>query len=171
MAKRKITQRTTLLVIGEGADDRAFITHMKGLFTPRGCGHSAKIESGDGGSPGNIITTAIRTFRGIDYDRRILVLDNDIPPSADEVRQAKRAGYEIILWSPQCLEGALLAVLGERVGEHETSQMLKRRLHPQLAGPHTDSASYAGLFPKPLLESAANVSVVQVRTALSYQSA
>lgn len=168
MAKRKIAQKTTLLVIGEGADDRAFITHMKGLFSQRGCGHSAKIESGDGGSPGNIITTAIRTFRGIDYDRRILVLDSDIPPSRDEVRQANHAGYDVILWSPQCLEGALLDVLGERVGEHETSQMLKRRLHPQLDGPHTASTSYATLFTKPRLEATGNMSVTQVRTVLSH---
>ena len=70
MAKRRVAQHTTLLVIGEGADDQAFINHMKGLYCPRGCGRSAKIEAGDGGSPGNIITTAIRAFKGVDYDRR-----------------------------------------------------------------------------------------------------
>ena len=69
MAKRRVAQHTTLLVIGEGADDQAFINHMKGLYCLRGCGRSAKIEAGDGGSPGNIITTAIRAFKGVDYDR------------------------------------------------------------------------------------------------------
>ncbi|SEJ54044.1 hypothetical protein SAMN04244579_04742, partial [Azotobacter beijerinckii] len=29
---------TTLLVVGEGPDDRAFISHMKQLFCPRGSG-------------------------------------------------------------------------------------------------------------------------------------
>ena len=130
MAKRCVAQHTTLLVIGEGADDQAFINHMKGLYCPRGCGRSAKIEAGDGGSPGNIITTAIRAFKGVDYDRRFLVLDSDIPPSAAEVKQARSAGYQIILWSPQCLEGALLEVRGERVGEHETSQGLIPRWQP-----------------------------------------
>ena len=166
MAKRRVLQKTTLLVIGEGADDQAFINHMKGLYCPRECGRVAKVEAGDGGSPGNIITTAIRTFRGVDYDRRILVLDSDIPPSAAEEKQARSAGFEIILWSPQCLEGALLEVLDERVGEHETSQRLKARLHPRLAGPHTEAAAYAVLFPKPRLDAATNHSVREVRALL-----
>ncbi len=166
MAKRRVAQHTTLLVIGEGADDQAFINHMKGLYCPRGCGRSAKIEAGDGGSPGNIITTAIRAFKGVDYDRRFLVLDSDIPPSAAEVKQARSAGYQIILWSPQCLEGALLEVLGERVGEHETSQGLKARLHPRLAGAHTAVAAYAPLFPQAVLDVATNGSVVAVRRLL-----
>lgn len=166
MAKHKVVRKTTLLVIGEGADDQAFISHMKGLYCPRGCGRAAKIEAGDGGSPGNIITTAIRTFRSVDYDRRFLVLDSDIPPTAAEAKQAHRAGYEIILWSPQCLEGALLEVLGERVGGHETSQMLKGRLHPRLAGSHTEATAYAPFFPKPVLDAAVNRSVSVVRSLL-----
>lgn len=166
MAKRRVLQKTTLLVIGEGADDQAFINHMKGLYCPRECGRVAKVEAGDGGSPGNIITTAIRTFRGVDYDRRILVLDSDIPPSAAEEKQARSAGFEIILWSPQCLEGALLEVLDERVGEHETSQRLKARLHPRLAGPHTEAAAYAPLFPQAVLDATTHDSVVAVRGLL-----
>ena len=166
MAKRRVVQKTTLLVIGEGADDQAFINHMKGLYCPRGSGRTAKVVAGDGGSQGNIITTAIRTFNGVDYDRRFLVLDSDIPPTAAEAKQAHRAGYQIILWSPQCLEGALLEVLDERVGEHETSQMLKGRLHPRLAGPHTSVAAYGPLFSKPVLDATSNRSVSEVRAVL-----
>ena len=94
------------------------------------------------------------------------MLDSDIPPSAAEVKQARSAGYQIILWSPQCLEGALLEVLGERVGEHETSQGLKARLHPRLAGAHTAVAAYAPLFPQAVLDVATNGSVVAVRGLL-----
>ena len=37
--------RSTLLVVGEGADDRAFITHMKQLYCPRDSGISVKVQS------------------------------------------------------------------------------------------------------------------------------
>jgi hypothetical protein len=60
----------------------------------------------------------------------------------------------------------LLEVLGERVGEHETSQGLKARLHPRLAGAHTEAAAYAPLFPQRVLDDATNGSVVAVRDLL-----
>ena len=62
--------RTTLLVVGEGPDDQAFIKHIKGLFYKRDCGKSVKVEAEDGGSPGNIISNAIRKFRSFAYDQR-----------------------------------------------------------------------------------------------------
>lgn len=161
--KKHLVAHTTLLVVGEGADDKAFITHMKTLFCPRGSGHSVKVEAGDGGSAGNIITNVIRTHRNSDFDRRILVLDSDLPPAQAERRKAEQAGYDIILWRPQCLEGALLEVLGEKIGAHENSQQLKQRLHPRLADRHTEPAAYAELFPRPVLEKTTNESVCSLR--------
>lgn len=154
--------KTTLLIVGEGADDKAFVTHLKNLFCPRGCGLRVKVEAGDGGSPGNIIKNASRSFSAIDYSRRVIILDADIPPSQSELSEARKKGYEIVLWSPKCLEGALLEVLGERVGEHETSQQLKTRLHPRLKGHHTDCQAYEVLFARPVLEQAGNVSIKRV---------
>ncbi|HEY6527240.1 MAG TPA: hypothetical protein VIZ65_01000 [Cellvibrionaceae bacterium] len=158
--------KTTLLVVGEGADDKAFITHMKNVFCPRGCGLSVKVEAGDGGSPGNIITNAMRSFKSAEYGRRILILDADVPPTDVQRKKASDGGYEIILWSPQCLEGALLDVLGERVAQYETSQELKDRLHPKLKAYHTDPKAYEPLFPKTVLEETENYSVAKVRTYL-----
>lgn len=162
---------TTLLVVGEGADDRAFISHMKQLFCPRGSGLKVQVEAGDGGSAGNIISNSIRSYRGAAYDRRILLLDADLPPTEAESKRAEQAGYEIILWQPQCLEGALLEALGEPVRAHEASQQLKQRLHPRLAGHHTDPAAYATLFPRTLLESTDNPALLQLRRALLNQPA
>lgn len=169
--RKRALLHSTLLVVGEGADDRAFITHMKQLFCPRGCNLRVSVESGDGGSAGNIITNAIRSYRGSDYDRRILLLDADLPPDQSEVRRAHQAGYQIILWLPQCLEGALLDALGEPVRGHETSQQLKQRLHPMLASHHTEPAAYSTRFPLDLLESTRNNSISQLRRALLNQPA
>ncbi|EMP54580.1 hypothetical protein MSNKSG1_14762 [Marinobacter santoriniensis NKSG1] len=169
-SKRKALVQTTLLVVGEGADDKAFITHMKQIFCPRGSGRRAKVEAGDGGSPGNIITNAVRSFRGEDYDHRILVLDSDVPPTEQDRRKAKSNGYTIILWSPTCLEGALLDVLGEPVREHESASSLKKRLHPALDGAHTSSDAYQRLFPEPVLTATTNKSVVSLRQTLRQEA-
>lgn len=154
--------KTTLLIVGEGADDKAFITHLKNLYCPRGCGVTVKVEAGDGGSPGNIITNAIRSFESADYSKRIIILDADVPPSQAEIAKARKNGYEILLWEPKCLEGVLLEVLGERVGQHENSQQLKDRLHPKLKGHHTDYRAYEVLFSKLVLMQAGNASIKAV---------
>jgi len=158
--------RSTLLVVGEGADDRAFITHMKKLYCPRDSGISVKVEAGDGGSPGNVITHAIRKYQGKDYDRRLFLLDADLPPDEADYKRATKQGYQIILWQPQCLEGALLDTLGEPVAQHESSQQLKARLHPRLDGKHTDDSAYATLFTRQILDAGQNAAVTQVRKAL-----
>ncbi len=164
--KQRHVSLTTLLIVGEGSDDKAFIDHVKSLFHQRHSGRKVTVKAGDGGSPGNIITHASRAYKSEDYNRRYLVLDADIPPTAADEKNARAAGYQIILWRPQCLEGALLDVLGERVQEDESSQDLKQRLHPRLAGPHTRSGSYALLFTQPVLAATQNTSVAAVRDLL-----
>lgn len=172
MARKRISSqshrqplKTTLLVVGEGPDDSAFITHVNRVF--RDAIHKkATIKPESGGSPGVIITNATRKYLHRDFDKRLFVLDADIPPDAASIKLASQHGFHIILWSPQCLEGALLDVLGEHINAHETSQDLKARLHPRLAGHHTDPSAYEVLFPKDVLEAAKNQSVVDIRTAL-----
>lgn len=163
---RQVVAQTTLLVVGEGPDDKAFISHMKQLYCPRHCGISVKVEAQDGGSPGNIISNAIRSYRNIDYNRRILLLDADVPVSAADYKRAQKGGYEIILWRPQCLEGALLETLDERVQAHETSQQLKARLHPRLDGSHTEPKAYALLFTRAVLDAERNAAVAELRRVL-----
>lgn len=164
--KQRHVSLTTLLIVGEGSDDKAFIDHVKSLFHQRHSGRKVTVKAGDGGSPGNIITHASRAYQSEDYNQRYLVLDADIPPTAADEKNARAAGYQIILWRPQCLEGALLDVLGERVHAHETSQALKQRLHPRLAGPHTKPEAYAELFTHQVLAITQNTSVAAVRDLL-----
>ncbi|WLD58623.1 hypothetical protein NFC81_02225 [Salinispirillum sp. LH 10-3-1] len=165
--KRRTVSKTTLLVVGEGPDDQAFIKHMNQQFRNENTQRSATIKKESGGSPGNIITNTTRKYQNSDYDQRIIVLDSDIPVGAASRALASKHGFAIVLWSPTCLEGALLDVLGEPVHAHESNQALKGRLHPRLAAHHTEPEAYAGLFPKPILKEAVNASVVQVRSALT----
>ncbi|MBE0462298.1 MAG: hypothetical protein ACTIDY_02525 [Halomonadaceae bacterium] len=162
--------QTTLLVVGEGPDDQAFIKHMYGQLRASQA-IRPKIEKQSGGSPGNIIDNAARKYAHQDFDQRFIVLDSDVAISQQERDKARKQGFRLILWSPTCLEGALLEVLGERVNDHETAQQLKARLHPQLAAHHTEPGAYAVLFSRPVLQAATNASVIEVGRALTGQLA
>lgn len=163
--------RTTLLIVGEGPDDQAFIKHMNQQFRADNAGVKPMIEKQSGGSPGNIITNAARKYGHLPFDQRFFVLDSDIPISQQDHDKAKKYGYRIILWSPICLEGALLDVLGEKIGSDEAAASLKKRLHPLLDGHHTDSNAYQSRFPKAVLDKTTNESVVAVKKALVKESA
>lgn len=164
-------RKTTLLIVGEGPDDQAFIKHMNQELRADNSHIRPKIEKQSGGSPGNIITNAVRKYEHQSFDQRYLVLDSDIPISQQDHDKAKEHGYRIIQWSPVCLEGALLDVLGEKVSSNEPAASLKKRLHPLLDGHHTDSAAYQSRFPRVVLEVATNESVVAVKRALFQEPA
>lgn len=172
MAKRSKNQKrhvvkTALLIVGEGLDDQAFIRHMNSEFREEGTEIRAKIFSDSGGSPKSVISNTTRKYKNNEYDLRYIVLDSDLPIEAKSQQLAEKHGYTIILWNPQCLEGTLLDVLGERVDPADTSQSLKARLHPMLDCHHTEPGAYASRFPKPVLEEATNSSIVSVRDALT----
>jgi len=42
-------QQSTLLVVGEGPHDKAFIEHMKSLYDSRDNGQKVTVKPGDGG--------------------------------------------------------------------------------------------------------------------------
>jgi hypothetical protein len=163
------TSKTTLLVVGEGPDDQAFIKHMHQLFRADNTGVKPKIEKQSGGSPGNIITNTARKYSHQSFDQKFFVLDSDVPISQQDRDKARKHGYDIILWTPMCLEGTLLDVIGKTVRQDEPAASLKKRLHPLLDGPHTDSSAYKSLFPKAILESTANESVASLKNVLTQQ--
>lgn len=173
MAKRRnITKskrhaaKTALLIVGEGPDDQAFIKYMNQVFSKEGSDIRATIQKESGGSPGNIITNAIRKNKAVEFDQRFIVLDSDIAVEPAAQKRAKEKGYTLIFWRPQCLEGALLTVLGENVTQIETSQQLKQRLQSKLSGHHTESDAYSNLFTKDILTTTDNKSIKYLRDIL-----
>lgn len=164
--KGKQPKHTTLLVVGEGQDDQAVIKHINQECRDESTAIKPCIEKQSGGSPGNIITNAARKYEHISYDRRYIVLDSDVAIPQQDHDKARKHGYDIILWRPTSLEGALLDVLNEKVLAHETSQQLKTRLHPRLDGKPDQPASYRVLFPRTVLEQSRNDSVNRIRDVL-----
>jgi hypothetical protein len=141
--------KRTVLIVGEGFSEVAFLEHLKSLYAERGSGISIKIGNARGKGPEHVLESAIRQSNNGAYDAIAALLDTDIPWT--NALRAKASRKKILLLpSTPCLEGLLLEILGEpSVG---TSDNLKRSFHPKLSGNSTDKQSYKKLFTKPLLD-------------------
>ena len=141
--------RHTILLVGEGATDSAFLKHIKSLYISRGSGVSAKIRNAHGKGPDHVVDYAIRQCRNAAYDRVVALLDTDLEISPTVRRRAKSKKIQIIGASP-CIEGLLLKILGEHVPA--TSVECKTRIGDILLARLTVPDDYQVSFPKDLLD-------------------
>jgi len=142
------TQRT-LLVVGEGDCEVAFLNHLRGLYAARGCGVRVTLRNAHGKGPEHVVDFAVRQCRSADYDLRAALLDTDLPWPPRITRDA-RARRILLIPSDPCLEGLLLHILDRTVPE--TSNACKRALRAVLDGRPTAAPSYVPLFDRVLLE-------------------
>ena len=147
--KLKRSLLSTLIIVGEGAHEKAFLSHLKSLYSAN-TNQKVKIDSADGGSPQDIVRTTVKKSRHIDYDRKFILMDSDIAVDDATKKLAKDNNITIILSEPLCLEGMLLNLLGLNVPD--TSKKCKTFLHPKLDGNPADKNSYIRLINKNLLE-------------------
>ncbi|MBA3988869.1 MAG: hypothetical protein C0463_07035 [Idiomarina sp.] len=151
--------------MGEGPAEKAFVNHLKGMYS-RDTGQKVTVEAGDGGSPSTMVKNLIRKHSHADFDRRFLMIDEDIPVPESVHARAKQAKIEIILSTPVCLEGMLLEVLSQRVAEGSSASDCKALLHPQLSGSPTRSQSYRELFPEPVINQSRKHQIIKLRALL-----
>ncbi len=157
---------TSLIVVGEGIHDRAFLNHMKDNYDGRETGQVVKVESSDGGSPRNILMSAQKSQEAA-YDKRYVLMDSDVPISQQDWAYAKKHKIEVVLSSPLCLEGMLLEVLGIKAGNCGDS--CKAKLRPYLGGCPTQKTSYQKSFPKSVLDTTKKEQIIRLRKLISNQ--
>ena len=151
MAKKsRRTLLSTLIIVGEGIHEKAFLSYLKSLYSAN-TNQKVKVDSADGGSPEDIVRTAVKKSKGIAYDRKFILMDSDITIDAKTRKLAKDNNITLILSEPLCLEGMLLKLL--KINTPDSSKKCKALLHPKLDGKPTDKKSYEKLITKKLLES------------------
>lgn len=165
MARMRKAKLATLIVVGEGLHESAFLRHMKNLYDDRHTGQTVKIDSADGGSPLDIIKTTTRKYRHADYDRRYVLMDSDVSIRQQDYDAARKARIKLVISTPVCLEGMLLEVVGQRAPL--TNMACKAALHPQLTGSPVETYSYAKLFPKTVLDSTRKEQIVTLRAVIA----
>jgi hypothetical protein len=110
--KQRHVQKATLLAVGEGPADKAFLNHLKELYS-HNTGQKVTVEAEDGGSPDVMVYNVIKKHQHQAFDRKILLLDEDVPVSDSAISRAQKGKLELIFSTPVCLEGMLLDVLGQ----------------------------------------------------------
>jgi len=167
MPKRIIRKvvKITLLVVGEGAAEKAFIEHMKGIYAAGVFNQKVSVDAADGGSQSAMIRYIARIIGHVIYARTVLLLDTDIPITTRDRKEAKKQKIELIEATPWCLEGMLLEVLGQPTPA--TTKACKSVLHAQLSGPETSKQSYAPLFAKAILDSSTKAQIIRLKGLLS----
>ena len=153
MKKAKRVASRTVLLVGEGDCDCAFLHHLKGIYIQRGCGVSVTIRNAHGKGAGNVIDTAIGQSRNADYDLRVAVLDTDTDWTP-RVRKKAKTHKIILVPSTPCLEGFLLTILGQYL-PHGCREC-KEKIKDSLDGKLTDAGSYSSSFPFEVLEARRN---------------
>ncbi len=138
----------TVLLVGEGTTEQAFLRYIKSLYISRGCGVGVTIRNAHGKGPDHVVDYAIRQCRNAAYDRVVVLLDTDLEMSAAVRRRARTRKVKIIGATP-CIEGLLLKILGEHVPA--TSAECKQRYGGALPERLTFPEDYMGNFPKDLL--------------------
>jgi len=141
MARSKASQ--TLLIVGEGRHEEAFLNHLKRLYVSRGCGLSVTIKNARGKGAKHVVEWTIRQMANAAYDDVAVLLDTDKDWSQAVARKAKQKKI-VVLASDPCFEAVLLRILGKHpVGD---AKALKKTIAPYLKGDATIRDNYQEHF-------------------------
>ncbi len=140
---------TTILLVGEGKTEVAFLSHLKSLYIQRNCGIKLTIKNARGKGPEYIINFAVRQRNNAAYDRVAVLLDTDLAWS-DAIRKKARKNKLTLLGSTPCIEGFLLDILMQHVPS-ETSAC-RQSCTDIIAGSLLEQESFQALFTHKLLE-------------------
>ena len=133
----------TLLLVGEGRTEQAFLEHVKLLYAPRDCGLSVKVKNARGKGAKHVVEWTIQQLPNAKYDLVAVLLDTDQDWSDAVALRAKRHRINVLTSEP-LFEALMLRVLGESdVGD---AKALKRRLAPFMRDDATISKNYSAHF-------------------------
>lgn len=154
----------TLLIVGEGADEMAFLTHVKGLFITRGCGLSVKIKNAQGKGAKHVVEWTIRQKAIAAYDTVAVLVDTDTDWSDSVSRLATKKKIRLLLSDP-CFEALMMRILKE--DPNGDASTLKKRFAPFVKDDGTQSENYMRYFGRDrLLESRAHVQTIDTLLSL-----
>ena len=143
----------TLLIVGEGRTEEAFLSHVKKLYAPRGCGLSVTIKNARGKGARHVVEWTCRQTANADFDTVATMLDTDQDWSEAVARQA-RAGRIVVLKSEPCFEALMLRLLGQ--SDAGDAKSLKKAFAPYVNNDATTPENYSRNFDKAFLESRRN---------------
>ncbi len=151
MARVLRIQRTTVFAFGEGESERAFLKHIRSLYSSEKT--NVRISDAGGGNPDHIVDKAIRVRGSIKYNYSCLLVDTDVVWEESLKSKASRKGFELIGNRP-CIEALFLAILASQNHSSKSSKDCKKLFQANYS--HSSNAITESdckkLFPKNILD-------------------
>lgn len=145
-SSRRRIQNKTVLIVGEGADEKAFLDYLKGELIVRGTGLSISTKNAKGKGAKGVIEWTIRQSSHAQYDTVAALFDTDKDWSVAIETKARRNKI-ILLKSEPCFEVMMLRLLG--VTPHynpDNSKPLKTQFSSYVEGDATLKKNYSHHF-------------------------
>jgi hypothetical protein len=134
--KKFRVQKKTLLLVGEGYDDEAFLKYLKSILVLRNAGLEVKIKNAKGKGAKHVIEWTIKQAAIADYDKVAALFDTDTDWTPAVEKQAKKHKV-LLLKSDPCFEAMMLRLLG--ITPDLNSKNLKAQFAPFVNGGATHS--------------------------------
>ncbi len=159
MTPRSVTKnravRETLLVVGEGDAEVAFVRHAKRTYSDV-LGRSVQEINAHGKGGKHVLDTARRRANNRDHDKVVLLLDTDTDWGDEERAKARKSrvgkrGKLDVIESEPCLEAWLLKILGVEA-EGDTRHM--KRVFKATTGCEAHEPDWLGQLTRAVLDEA-----------------
>ena len=150
--KKAMVQKRTLLLVGEGFDERAFLNHLKEKLIPRGAGLVVTIKNSKGKGAKHVIEWTIRQAAIAQYIAQYDVVgalfdtDTDWTPAVEKLAKQNKI---CLLKSEPCFEAMMLRIQG--VTPELDSKKLKKQFADFVNNDATRYENYAEHFSTDIL--------------------
>lgn len=124
----KRTAGITLLLVGEGDAEVAFLDHLKSIYVQRGSGIAVSIKNAHGKGAENVIDVARRQRQNKGFDAAAALFDTDVGWNDATRKVAKKHDIVPLLCTP-CLEQLLLGMADIPTEGFTTDQLKVRFRH------------------------------------------
>ena len=142
-SKHSRVQIKTLLIVGEGLDEEAFLKYLSSKLVTRGAGLKVTIKNAKGKGARHVIDWTIRQAGIAHYDNVAALFDTDTDWTQAVKQQAKKHKI-LLLKSDPCFEAMLLRMLG--ITPEVDAKKLKKQFAPFVNNGSTIKENYAEHF-------------------------
>lgn len=150
MAPRRIPSvRKTLLIVGEGHTEKAFLNHLKSIYCIREI--NVDVINARGKGPEHILNHALGCQAHTPRDFVGILLDTDLEWPKETVKRMTKQGFQLMGAIP-CIDGLILDIIEQP--KPPASQGCKVKLIGILPGASTDKNTYTSILSKPVLDKA-----------------
>jgi hypothetical protein len=150
--------KTTILIVGEGRTEKAFLQYLQELYISREADKTAKVQRAYGGSPEDVVWKAVSLRKNRDYDYCYVLIDSipEFKPDSELLNAMNLQPLIKILYSTPCIEGLFLDILEHRGfsksgwNSEKCKSWFEKKYIP--SDKKTDKRSYGRYFSKKVIE-------------------